>query len=128
MPRTAPWSLDETLTFLEAARTGPLKAAFVLAVALGLRRREILGLQWKDVAPDRRARVIPIPLMCVASLRWQRLRQADGRAGGVSGGTAAGPLARHPPRMRIAAVRGRRRAPNRHGDPGALADRGGGPR
>lgn len=99
-----PWSLDETLTFLEAARTDPLYTAFVLAVALGLRRGEILGLQWKDVDLDRRtltvrttlnrggkelyldttknrrARVIPIPLMCVAPLRWQRLRQADRRA------------------------------------------------
>ncbi|WP_432158624.1 MULTISPECIES: tyrosine-type recombinase/integrase [unclassified Streptomyces] len=99
-----PWTLDETLTFLEAARTDGLYAAFVLAVALGLRRGEILGLQWKDVDLDRRtltvrttlhrggnelyldttknrrARVVPIPLMCVAPLRWQRLRQADRRA------------------------------------------------
>ncbi|SFE97061.1 site-specific integrase [Streptomyces mirabilis] len=98
-----PWSLDETLTFLEAARTDPLYPAFVLAVALGLRRGEILGLQWRDVDLDRRtltvrttlnrggkelyldttkngrARVIPIPLMCVAPLRWQRLRQAARR-------------------------------------------------
>ncbi|MDX3757267.1 site-specific integrase [Streptomyces sp. AK02-04a] len=98
-----PWSLDETLTFLEAARTDPLYPAFVLAVALGLRRGEILGLQWWDVDLDRRtltvrttlnrggkelyldttknrrARVIPIPLMCVAPLRWQRLRQAARR-------------------------------------------------
>ncbi|MFD9659365.1 site-specific integrase [Streptomyces mirabilis] len=98
-----PWSLDETLTFLEAARTDPLYPAFVLAVALGMRRGEILGLQWRDVDLDRRtltvrttlnrggkelyldttknrrARVIPIPLMCVAPLRWQRLRQAARR-------------------------------------------------
>ncbi|MFG2948848.1 site-specific integrase [Streptomyces adustus] len=98
-----PWSLDETLTFLEAARTDPLYTAFVLAVALGLRRGEILGLQWKDVdlarrvltvrttlnrggkelyldtTKNRRARMIPIPLMCVAPLRWQRLRQAERR-------------------------------------------------
>ncbi|MEW2498123.1 site-specific integrase [Streptomyces nodosus] len=99
-----PWSLDETLTFLEEARTDPLYAAFVLAVALGLRRGEILGLQWSDVdfkrriltvrttlnrggkelyldtTKNRRARVIPIPLMCVVPLRWQRLRQAGLRA------------------------------------------------
>ncbi|NEV90115.1 site-specific integrase [Streptomyces tendae] len=99
-----PWSLDETLTFLEAARADPLYTAFVLAVVLGLRRGEILGLQWKDIDLDRRtltvrttlnrggkelyldttknrrARVIPIPLMCVAPLRWQRLRQAGRRA------------------------------------------------
>lgn len=108
-PRVAPrelrpWSLDETLTFLEAARTDPLYPAFVLAVALGLRRGEILGLHWRDVDLDRRtltvrsqlqrggkelyedltknrrARTIPLPLMCVAPLRWQRLRQATQRA------------------------------------------------
>ncbi|MEV0603607.1 site-specific integrase [Streptomyces sp. NPDC050315] len=99
-----PWSLDETLTFLEAARRDPLYPAFVLAIALGLRRGEILGLHWRDVDFDRRtltvrttlnrggrdlyldstknrrARVIPVPLMCVAPLRWQRLRQAGQRA------------------------------------------------
>ncbi|MEU6115872.1 site-specific integrase [Streptomyces sp. NPDC047117] len=99
-----PWSLDETLTFLEAARRDPLYPAFVLAIALGLRRGEILGLHWRDVDFDRRtltvrttlnrggkdlyldstknrrARVIPVPLMCVAPLRWQRLRQAGQRS------------------------------------------------
>ncbi|MGW2890355.1 site-specific integrase [Streptomyces griseoruber] len=99
-----PWSLDETLTFLEAARMDPLYTAFVLAVALGLRRGEILGLQWRDVDLDRRtltvrttlnrggkalyldttknrrSRVIPIPMMCVAPLRWHRMRQAERRA------------------------------------------------
>ncbi|MFJ5954288.1 site-specific integrase [Streptomyces noursei] len=78
--------------------------AFVLAVALGLRRGEILGLHWRDVdlgrrtltvrstldrggkelyldtTKNRRARVIPVPLMCVAPLRWQRLRQAGQRS------------------------------------------------
>lgn len=97
-PRVEPrelraWSLDETLTFLEAARTDRLYTAFVRAIALGLRRGEILGLQWRDVDLDRRtltvrttlnrggnalyldttknrrSRVIPIPTMCVAPLR-----------------------------------------------------------
>ncbi|MEU4124275.1 site-specific integrase [Streptomyces virginiae] len=94
-----PWDLDETLTFLEASRRDPLYAAFVLAVALGLRRGEILGLRWSDIDLDRRtltvrnqiqrvqkelyadttknrrSRVIPLPRMCVAPLRWQRMRQ-----------------------------------------------------
>lgn len=94
-----PWNLDETLTFLEEARKDPLYAAFVLAVALGLRRGEILGLRWNDIDLDRRTltvrnqlqrvqkelysdttknrrtRAVPLPLMCVAPLRWQRLRQ-----------------------------------------------------
>jgi hypothetical protein len=33
-----------------------------------------------NVDLDRRSRVIPIPLMCVAPLRWQRMRQAEQRA------------------------------------------------
>ncbi|MFD8885179.1 tyrosine recombinase XerC [Streptomyces erythrochromogenes] len=94
-----PWDLAETLTFLEASRGDPLHAAFVLAVALGLRRGEILGLLWSDIDLDRRtltvrnqiqrvqkelyadstknrrSRVIPLPRMCVAPLRWQRMRQ-----------------------------------------------------
>lgn len=39
-----PWSLDETLDFLAASRRDPLCAAFVLAIAMGLRRGEIIGL------------------------------------------------------------------------------------
>ncbi|MFD7920533.1 tyrosine-type recombinase/integrase [Streptomyces sp. NPDC059740] len=103
-----PWTLEETATFLEAARSDPLYAAFVLAVALGLRRGEVLGLRWDDIdlnrrtltvrsqlqrvqrelyadsTKNRRTRTIPVPLMCIAPLRWQRLRQAALRA-------AAGP-------------------------------------
>ncbi|MFJ8857047.1 tyrosine-type recombinase/integrase [Streptomyces sp. NPDC102451] len=98
-----PWDLEETTTFLEAARKDPLYAAFVLAVALGLRRGEVLGLRWSDIdlerrtltvrnqiqrvqkelyadsTKNRRTRAIPVPLMCVAPLRWQRLRQATQR-------------------------------------------------
>ncbi len=98
-----PWSLDETLTFLEEARKDPLYAAFVLAVALGLRRGEILGLRWSDIdlerqtltvrnqlqrvqkelysdtTKNRRTRTVPLPLMCIAPLRWQRLRQQGQR-------------------------------------------------
>ncbi|MFD8083848.1 tyrosine recombinase XerC [Kitasatospora sp. NPDC059722] len=98
---TKPWSLDDTLIFLEGARRDAMYAAFVLAVALGLRRGEILGLHWSDVdlenhtltvrhqlqrvdgvlyqdsPKSRRMRVIPLPMMCLAPLRWQRLRQAE---------------------------------------------------
>ncbi|MFF3557102.1 tyrosine recombinase XerC [Streptomyces tsukubensis] len=98
-----PWDLEQTITFLEAARKDPLYTAFVLAVALGLRRGEVLGLRWADIDLDRRTltvrnqlqrvqkelyedstknrrtRAIPIPLMCVAPLRWQRLRQTAQR-------------------------------------------------
>ncbi|WP_442803438.1 tyrosine-type recombinase/integrase [Streptomyces pseudogriseolus] len=96
-----PWSLEETLTFLEAARKDPLYAAFVLAIAMGLRRGELVGLRWSDVDLDnrvlyirhqtqrrrgelydddpksRRSRVVPMPALCLAPLRWHRLRQRE---------------------------------------------------
>ncbi|MEV0118529.1 site-specific integrase [Streptomyces sp. NPDC050844] len=97
----SPWSLDETLDFLTAARKDPLYAAFMLAIALGFRRGEIVGLRWENVDLDkreirvrkqrqrvggeaydddpkgrRRRQDLPLPAICVAPLRWQRLRQA----------------------------------------------------
>jgi len=96
----SPWTLDETLTFLAAARRDPLYAAFVLAITMGLRRGEIVGLRWSDVDLDkrvlyvrqqtqrrrgqlydddpkgRRRRAVPLPAMCIAPLRWHRMRQA----------------------------------------------------
>ncbi|MGW1276838.1 tyrosine-type recombinase/integrase [Streptomyces tsukubensis] len=101
----SPWTLDETLDFLTAARTDPLYAAFVLAIALGLRRGEIVGLRWENVDLDRREirvrtqrqrvrgeiyeddpkgrrrkQTLPLPAICVPPLRWQRMRQAAQRA------------------------------------------------
>ncbi|MFH7595086.1 site-specific integrase [Streptomyces racemochromogenes] len=100
----SPWSLDETLDFLAASRRDPLYAAFVLAIAMGLRRGEIVGLRWSDLDLDkrvlhvrnqtqrrrgvlydgdpksRRRRVVPLPALCVAPLRWHRMRQAEIRA------------------------------------------------
>nr|WSW45378.1 site-specific integrase [Streptomyces sp. NBC_01001] len=104
----SPWSLDETLDFLAAARRDPLYAAFVLAIAMGLRRGELVGLRWSDIDLDkrvlyvrqqtqrrrgvlydddpkgRRRRAVPLPAMCIAPLRWHRIRQAAARtsAGG----------------------------------------------
>ncbi|MFG3212611.1 tyrosine-type recombinase/integrase [Streptomyces tendae] len=96
-----PWSLEETLAFLEAARKDPLYAAFVLAIVMGLRRGELVGLRWSDVDLDnrvlhvrhqtqrrrgelydddpksRRSRVVPMPALCLAPLRWHRLRQRE---------------------------------------------------
>ncbi|MEU6115066.1 site-specific integrase [Streptomyces sp. NPDC047117] len=97
----SPWSLDETLAFLSVSRGDSLYAAFVLAIALGFRRGEIVGLRWSDVDLDkreirvrkqrqrvrgeaydddpkgrRRRQTLPLPAMCLAPLRWQRLRQA----------------------------------------------------
>ncbi|WP_436788359.1 site-specific integrase [Yinghuangia sp. YIM S10712] len=90
------------------ARRDPLYAAFMLAVGLGLRRGELVGLRWQGVDLDartlrvhrqrqsvggdnyeaetknRRRRTLPLPALCVAPLRWQRLRQQAmrERAGG----------------------------------------------
>ncbi|MFF4308444.1 tyrosine-type recombinase/integrase, partial [Streptomyces sp. NPDC001601] len=99
-----PWTLDETLDFLVASRKDPLYAAFVLAIAMGLRRGEIVGLRWSDVDLDgrvlyvrqqvqrrrgvlydddpksRRRRAVPLPALCIAPLRWHRMRQAAARA------------------------------------------------
>ncbi|MFG2889284.1 tyrosine recombinase XerC [Streptomyces sp. NPDC048248] len=97
----SPWSLDETLAFLSASRGDPLYAAFVIAIVLGFRRGEIVGLRWADVDLDkreirvrkqrqrvggeaydddpkgrRRRQTLPLPAMCLAPLRWQRMRQA----------------------------------------------------
>ncbi|MFD9812440.1 tyrosine recombinase XerC [Streptomyces sp. NPDC059080] len=93
------WTLEQTLAFILVSRRDPLYAAFMLAVGLGLRRGEIVGLRWQDVDLDgrtvqirkqrqrvrgeyyeddtknRRKRTLPLPLLCVAPLRWQRLRQ-----------------------------------------------------
>lgn len=107
---THPWTLEETLAFLATARTDPLYAAFVLAVALGMRRGEIVGLRWSAVDLDNRVlrvgrqlqrvggqlyedttkngkqRPIPLPLICVVALRWQRIRQAEARQAAGSPG------------------------------------------
>lgn len=99
-----PWTLDETLDFLAASRGDPLYAAFVLAIAMGLRRGEIIGLRWSDLDLDnrvlhvrqqtqrrrgvlydddpksRRRRAVPLRALCIAPLRWHRMRQSAARA------------------------------------------------
>ncbi|MEV4502704.1 site-specific integrase [Streptomyces klenkii] len=93
------WNLDQTLAFILTARRDPLYAAFMLAVGLGLRRGELVGLRWQDIDLDgrtvqvrkqrqrvggenyeddtknRRRRTLPLPVLCIAPLRWQRMRQ-----------------------------------------------------
>jgi integrase len=44
-----PWSADEARTFLETARHDRLYALWAVALAIGLRRGEALGLRWVDV-------------------------------------------------------------------------------
>ncbi|MGY5132589.1 tyrosine-type recombinase/integrase [Streptomyces nigrescens] len=101
--KLSPWTLDETLDFLAAARKDPLYAAFVLAITMGLRRGEVVGLRWADVDLEqrvlyvrqqtqrrrgvlydddpkgRRRRAVPLPAMCIAPLRWHRMRHANAK-------------------------------------------------
>ncbi len=49
--KRASWSTEEAHQFLEAAwwEPDPLYAAYVLILVLGLRKGEVLGLQWSDI-------------------------------------------------------------------------------
>jgi len=52
VPRTA-WSAEEVRTFLEVATADRFGAVWRLALASGLRRGELCGLRWDDVADGR---------------------------------------------------------------------------
>ncbi|MFF8896080.1 tyrosine recombinase XerC [Streptomyces lydicus] len=103
-----PLTAEEGRRLLAAARSNRLWAAYELAVRIGLRRGEVLGLRWSDVdlyegvvtvrqalqrvggellivAPktQRSARRVALPPECVTALRAQRAQQiADGKAAG----------------------------------------------
>jgi integrase len=47
--KVKPWSADEADRFLDTARTDRLYALWAVALAIGLRRGEALGLRWADV-------------------------------------------------------------------------------
>jgi integrase len=47
-----PLAPDQVLRLLEAAKGHPQEALFVLALATGLRRGELLGLKWQDINLD----------------------------------------------------------------------------
>ncbi|MEU9500347.1 tyrosine-type recombinase/integrase [Streptomyces sp. NPDC048196] len=97
-----PWSVEEARTFLEAARAAgdPLYPAYVLALVLGLRRGEVLGLTWDSVNLDAgeitveqqlqrvagrlvhgetktkaSTAVLPLPDICVTALQLRRKAQ-----------------------------------------------------
>jgi integrase len=101
-----PWTVDEARRFLESAKrdSDPLYAAYVLILVLGLRKGEVLGLQWTSVNLDaaeldiswqiQRVRrqllhrqtkteasdaTLPLPEMCVSALRMRQKSQAEQR-------------------------------------------------
>ncbi|ALS57673.1 site-specific integrase [Rathayibacter toxicus] len=103
-----PWSAEEATTFLESVDGHPFAGLFTLALALGMRRGELLGLWWQDVDLDERKlnvrqtvqrlgrgeglvmgppktarsrRSIPLPKLCVdALIERRRVQDEDRRA------------------------------------------------
>ena len=99
-PRFSPLTGDEAKLLLKAARSDRLFALYAVALALGLRRGEALGLRWQDVdlvdgvifvrqslqrlggrlvfgpvESDESERVIGLPAPCLAALREHKIRQ-----------------------------------------------------
>jgi len=61
------FDLDQVRQLLEGLKSSPLEALFVLAVGLGIREGELLGLRWKDVDLDRGI------LHVARALQWLRV-------------------------------------------------------
>lgn len=102
-PKRNPFTPDEAKRIIEHAKTHRLGAVFTVAIALGLRRGEALGLRWQDVDLDgpnpqlvvdhtltkdlnkqvvlappktrRSARVVALPVTCVLALKERRTLQ-----------------------------------------------------
>lgn len=99
-----PLTIDEARSFLDAAQGERLEALYSVALALGVRRGEALGLRWQDVDLDQRAltvnqtvqrvggklrflepktersrRTISIPDTVVSALRTHRTHQLEER-------------------------------------------------
>ncbi len=97
-------TIGDARRFLTLAANDRLEALFVLAITMGLRRGELLGLRWEDVDIDARTlrvrrcvqrvgvrlrlvepkthgsrRTAPIPALAVDAMERQRKRQADER-------------------------------------------------
>ena len=93
-------SVDQARSLLEGSRQDRLHALYVLAIYLGLRRGELLGLRWRDIDPGEGTlqvrhtlqrvdgdlqflppktrtsrRTIPLPRPCVDALRAHRVAQ-----------------------------------------------------
>jgi integrase len=97
-------SVEQARTLLVEARSDRLSALYVLAVYLGLRRGELLGLRWRDIdledgtlqvrhtlqrvdgdlqflPPKTRSsqRTVPLPAPCLDALRTHRVEQGKER-------------------------------------------------
>jgi integrase len=103
-PAVQPLTAEEARQFLAAVRGDRLEALYVLALTLGLRQGELLGLRWSDVDLDAGTlrvthalqridgvyrlvepkttaarRVLPLPPTAAAALRAHRTRQLTER-------------------------------------------------
>lgn len=105
-----PWTAEEASTFMESSRDSQFAELYVLALTLGLRRGELLGLRWADInaartqlrirqtahragtgqgisiGPTKTARsrrTLPLPARAIAALRTRAANQlSDQRAAG----------------------------------------------
>ena len=98
LPRTPPprepqpLTVDEARRVLAAARRGPQGARWSVALALGLRQGEALGLRWQDLDLDRET----VAVRC--QLQWRPWRHGcAGAALGTPSCKAPGPGASHCP-------------------------------
>lgn len=73
------WNSDEARAFLESARQAkdPLYAAYVLVLALGLRKGEVLGLTWSSVQFDAAELAIEMQLQRVSRELLHRETKTD---------------------------------------------------
>ncbi len=103
-PEVVPFTPEEARRFLEGARESRLYALYAVAMAVGLRQGEALGLHWRDVdletgtlrvritlqriggevlfLPPKSARsnrVVGLPPVCVDALRVHRRQQLEQR-------------------------------------------------
>jgi integrase len=60
-----PFTVEEVLRLLEVARGHRLYALFVLAVSLGLREGELLGLRWQDANFERGTLTVSVQLQTI---------------------------------------------------------------
>jgi integrase len=101
-PEAAPLNPDEVNKFLKAIKQDPFETLFHVALTLGLREGEVLGLRWQDidfqtgivrirgslqridkklqlveVKTERSKRSLPIPKSLLSSLKAHRRRQLE---------------------------------------------------
>jgi integrase len=101
-PQVSAWSAAEARLFLKTARQDRLYALYAVALSLGLRRGEALGLRWEDVdleegvirvrqalhrvegklqfgpvKSDGSERAVAVPAPCLAALRRHKAHQDE---------------------------------------------------